>query len=427
MTKHGHGDKIYVSIFKSSFINGVIMNNNRKKLIFAVIYLAYTSIYIARINLSMAGPALNELSIVNTVQLGLLGSVFSCIYASGRLFNGIIGDKAAPWIMLTSGLTVAGISNVLIGFLPPLAAIFVLWGANAYAQSMLWSSVLCVVSGMYNPAEAKRKTTVMVTSTAVGNIISIILNTCLITAFGVRFAFIVPGALTLVLGAAVLLLVKDIDCSKNVNNNSHISIFKLIKDKEVLAMTVPAMMDGVMKENISLWMTVFVVDKFNKDLSTSSYYILLIPVIGFIGRALYTAVFKLCHENENTVSMLSFAICIVSSVLICFSGIGMAASVLCLSIIYAAASMINTSILSIYPLRSASTGNVASVSGIMDFATYLGGGIASMIYGIVIVAFGYTPMFISFAAISLVSIIFLNIIELKRRKSEANAAEHIEV
>ena len=321
--------------------------------------------------------------------------------------------------MLTTGLTVAGISNLLIGFLPPLFAIFIFWGANAYAQSMLWSSVLCLVANMYSPADAKRKTTVMVTSTAVGNIISILLNTTLITKFGVRFAFIVPGILTLVLGAAVLFLTKEIGNAKNENNSNHIPIFKLIKNKEILAMTVPAMMDGVMKENISLWMTVYVVDKFGRDLSTSSYYILLIPVIGFIGRAIYTSVFKLCRENENNVSVIGFILCILSSVLICFSRIGMTASVLCLSVVYAAASMINTSILSIYPLRSSKMGNVASVSGVMDFATYLGGGIASMIYGIVIASFGYTPMFISFAAISLISIFFIFYIE-NRRKNTLN-------
>ena len=139
------------------------MSNNKKRLIFAVIYLAYTSIYVARTNLSMAGPVLEEASLVNTVQLGLLVGVFSCIYAAGRLLNGIIGDKTPPWIMLSLGLSVAGISNILVGFLPPLPAIFVLWGANAYAQSMLWSSVLCAVSGMYPQAEAKRKTSIMVT------------------------------------------------------------------------------------------------------------------------------------------------------------------------------------------------------------------------------------------------------------------------
>ncbi len=397
------------------------MTNSKKRLIFAVVYLAYTSIYIARVNLSMAAPTLEELSVINTVQLGLLGSVFSCIYATGRLFNGIIGDKTAPWIMLTTGLTVAGLSNLFIGFLPPLAAIFVLWGTNAYAQSMLWSSVLCIVSGMYSQNEAKRKTSIMVTSTATGNIISILLNTYLITKFGVHFAFIVPGILTLVLAGAVLLLTRGVTKRENVNNSAHISIFKLVKNKEILAMSVPAMMDGVMKENITVWMTVYVVFKFNTDLTTSSYYVLLIPIIAFIGRAAYTSVFKLCKENENTVSIIGFALCIAASVLICFSGIGMIASVLCLSVVYAAASMINTSILSIYPLRSAKTGNVASVSGIMDFATYLGGGIASMIYGIVIANFGYTPMFVSFAVISAVSIMFIIGINRMRAREEAKS------
>lgn len=392
------------------------MSAAKKRIVFLIVYLAYTSIYIARVNLSMAGPDLNELSVLNTVQLGLLGSVFSCVFGSGRLINGALGDKTPPWIMLTIGLGVAGISNLLIGTLPPFIAFFTLWASNAYAQSMLWSSVLCVVSSMYSEADAKRKTSLMVTSVAMGNILGIIINTVLITSFGVRFAFIIPGILTVVLSGAVCFFTRDIK-NEPREKDKHVSIFKLVKNKETLEMSIPAMMHGVMKENVSLWMTVYVVDKFGTDLSTSSYYILLIPIIGFIGRILYPSVFKLCNENENLVSLIGFIISIFCSVLICFSGIGMIASVLCLSIIYTAASMINTSILSIYPLRSAKTGNVSSVSGLMDFATYFGAGIASMIYGIVIDAFGYTPMFISFAIISLISVLFVLKIDFSIRKT----------
>lgn len=397
------------------------MTNSRKRLIFSVIYLAYTSIYIARTNLSIAEVALEELSIVNTVQFGFLASLFSCIFATGRLINGIIGDKAAPWVMLSVGLTCAGVSNLLIGLLPPLPAIFVLWGANAYAQSMLWSSVLCVISGMYPSAEAKRKTSIMVTSTAAGNVASILLCAFLVEKLGVAYAFIVPGALTLLLGAAVLLLTRGIQKNENANNSNHKSIFTLLKNKEVLAMTVPAMMNGVIKENVTFWMALYVVSEFGTDLTESSYYILLIPVVGFLGRAVYTSVFRLFRENENTISLIAFAITITCSVILCFSKIGMIASVLLLSIIFAAASMINTSILSIYPLRSSKTGNIASVSGVMDFATYLGGGIASMIYGIVISSFGYTPMFVSFGVISVISIIFIMWIE--KRRTLTNESE----
>ena len=105
--------------------------------------------------------------------------------------------------------------------------------------------------------------------------------------------------------------------------------------------------------------------------------------------------------------MLGFAVCIVSAMLLCVKGTGALVAVILLSLIYTAVSMINTSILSIYPLSYQATGNVASVSGVMDFATYLGGGVASMIYGIVIAAFGYAPMFVSWAVISVISVLML--------------------
>lgn len=392
------------------------MNNKRNGIIFFIIYLAYVSIYVARINLSMAGPELISGNVIDTVQLGILGSVFSTLYALGRLLNGGISDKTPPWIMLTIGLLAAGASNILIGFLPPFIGIFILWTTNAYAQSMLWSSVLCAVSALFDGETRKRMTSIMVTSVAMGNILAIVLNMFLITKFGVRFAFLIPGLFTVIMGVLVLITARDIKPEENTTKK-HISMLQLVKNKEVLMMGVPAVMHGVMKENISLWMTVFVVDKYNVDLSVSSLYILLIPVIGFIGRTLYPFALKLCGEKENTVSSLGFIVCVVSAVLLCVDGVGMLLSVVLLSLIYTAVSMINTSILSIYPLKFLETGNVASVSGVMDFATYLGGGVASMIYGVVIASFGYVPMFVSWIVISIISVLML--MKINKNKKEA--------
>lgn len=369
--------------------------------------MAYTSIYIARINLSVAGPGLITEGILDTVQIGMLGSVFSTIYAIGRLINGGISDRTPPWVMLTVGLGIAGISNLLISFFPPFIGIFVLWLTNAYAQSMLWSSVLCVVSSLYDKQTAKKKTSVMVTSVAMGNILSIIVNTYLITNFGTKFAFIVPGFLTFVLGLLVFISTKHIKPSFENTSKKHISMLELVKDRRVFTMFVPAMLHGVIKDNISLWMAVFIVNRYTVDLTKSSYYILLIPIIGFIGRIIYPGVYKLCNNRENTVSLIGFIVSAICAVILCFSFIGIIPSVLCLSVIYAAVSMINTSILSIYPLHFLKTGNVASVSGVMDFATYLGAGVSGVIYGAVIESFGYTPMFVSWAVVSVVSIIMI--------------------
>ena len=122
-------------------------------------------------------------------------------------------------------------------------------------------------------------------------------------------------------------------------------------------------------------------------------------------------------QCENTVSVVCFVVCIAASIPLCMEDTGMLTAVILLSLVYTAASMINTSILSIFPLSYLKTGNVASVSGIMDFATYLGGGVASMIYGVVIAAFGYVPMFVSWIVISAISVLML--IKINRdRKAE---------
>lgn len=371
-------------------------------IIITVIYLAYTSIYIARINLSMAGPALIDKGVLDAVKLGTLGSVFSVIYAVGRLGNGIASDRVPPWVMLSAGLGLAGCANLLFALFPPFFAIFLLWSVNAFAQSMLWSSVLCVISALYPPEIARKKASVTVTSVATGNIIAILLNSWLISKIGLRFAFIVPGGITLVLGFFVLLLTKNITTQKT-EKQEKISFFKILCDKELRIRLIPAFFHGVMKDNISLWMTVYAVSTFGVDLAKSSLYILLIPTMGFVGRTVYPLIYKWCRESESTVSRVGFLICIAATVILCIKGITLAAAIVALSTVYAAVSLINTSFLSIYPISFAQRGGVASVSGLMDFATYLGAGVSGVIYGVVIKSFGYTPMFLSWSVISAVS------------------------
>ena len=387
----------------------------KKQWVFVVMFLSYTFIYVARLNLSMAGPGLISNGVLDATQIGMLGSAFSTVYALGRLLNGGISDTTPPWKMLSMGLAVAGISNLCIGLFPPFIGIFVLWMSNAYAQSMLWSSILRVVTKLFGKT-AKRKMSVMVSSVAVGNILGIVINTWLITRLGISYAFFLPGAVTILLCIATMLATKPIVFEEEIKKE-HTPFLSLLKRKELLEMTFPAAFHGIMKENISLWMTVFIVDRYAVDLNTSSYYVLLIPVIGLIGRLLYPIVFRLLRENENYVSCVGFGICIIAAVLLWWGRIGILVSALALGLIYTAVSMINTSFLSIYPLRYAQTGNEAAVSGIMDFATYLGAGISGAVYGVVIKHFGYTPMFASWAVVSVISLVVIIKINKKEGKN----------
>ena len=376
-------------------------------LLFLTCYIAYTSIYIARLNLSMASPALKEAGILTTEQLGLLGSVFSVVYAAGRLVNGIISDRKPPWLMISAGLATAGVANLMIGLFPPFPGILLLWSANGFAQSMLWSAVLRVVSALYSEAEAKKKSALMVTSVAAGNILGILVSLAVIDRWGVRWAFVIPGAVTLVLAFAAFLALRRIPDSGPAPAG-HISLFRLLQDRQLQTAACPAALHGLMRDNVTLWMTVFFVDRYGVQLNRTAGFVLLIPVLGFIGRILYPVCYRLCGNQEHKVSQYGFLLCAASSALLCFSRLPPAAAMISLSLIYAAVSLINTSFLSIYPIRFASCGNIASVSGLMDFVTYLGAGIGSLAYGFVIRQWGYMPMFFSWAILSVLSSLLLH-------------------
>lgn len=377
--------------------------NTKNFIIFLVCYIAYTAIYIARLNLSMATPGLVEDFILTQEQIGIIGSAFFVVYAIGRIVNGYIGDKTSPWIMIATGLLISGVSNLLIGLLPPFMGILLLWSANAFAQSMLWSSLIRIISEIYSQEKAKKMMSYMVTSVAAGNLLGIILNTAIINYWGLAFAFILPGALLIILCTGVIITLKSVRC--RVVENRHISMLALLKDNKIKAVLIPAICHGIIKDNISLWMAVFFVDQYGIDLNSSAYFVLFIPVVGFIGRFLFPALYRLYKQQENKLVVHSFWLCVICSVLLLFKTLPPIMAIACLSLIYAAISVINTVFLSLFPLQFSATGNQASVSGIMDFFTYFGAGIGSLIFGYLINYFGYGAMFLCYAAVSAISIL----------------------
>lgn len=247
----------------------------------------------------------------------------------------------------------------------------------------------------------------MVTSVTMGNILGIVLNTWIVDRFGIGYAFIIPGTIMLITAIFVFLAVRDVE-SGTKKQKKHISIMQLLKDKRILKMLIPAMGHGAIKDNISLWMTIYFVDTFMIDLSDSAWFVMFIPLVGFVGRMIYPFVYKICKDKENVVAAISFVLCAIISLPLCFNLNSAVLAVICLSLLYALISVINTSMLTIYPMHYIDTGNVASVSGLMDFATYLGAGISSWIYGMLIKNIGYSVMYISWIIIAVVSVFFLS-------------------
>jgi len=61
--------------------------------IFAIAWITYAGYYLGRVNLAVALPALGSEFGWSKAALGVLGSAFYWVYATGQLVNGHLGDR----------------------------------------------------------------------------------------------------------------------------------------------------------------------------------------------------------------------------------------------------------------------------------------------------------------------------------------------
>ena len=80
------------------------MKDSARRFRFAAAYVSYAAVYIARMNLTIAAPALIEEGILTAWQIGLMGGVFFLLYSLGQLLNGWLGDIFSARRMVTVGL-----------------------------------------------------------------------------------------------------------------------------------------------------------------------------------------------------------------------------------------------------------------------------------------------------------------------------------
>jgi len=366
-----------------------------------------------RINLSMAAPGLREAGTLTGAQIGVLGGVFSAMYAVGRIFNGSLCDRIKPRHMMAVGLCTAGVCNLCVGLFPPFAGMALLWGANAFALSMLWGAVQTVTFFLYQGEEGRIKMSLLSSAVAMGNIISILLTSWLVKNFGTAMAFLVPGALVVIVGAVDFFLYRTVgfyfsDEKAEACRDSGVPvILRLMKRNSVQRAMAAAFSHGVMKECIGLWMALIFVDIYGLDLKKNAAFMVLIPLIGFIGRLLFPTCYRLSGYDEMKTGRWAFLVSAVCGILLCFKGLGVAVGLMAISLMYAAVSMINTALLSVYPSRFTQEHSMNTLAGILDTCTYTGSALFSLIFGVVVMFWGYIPMFVSWAVLSLIGLIVL--------------------
>jgi len=374
--------------------------------VIGTVWLTYILYYVGRLNLAVALPVIESEFGWTTVTTGLVSSSFYWVYAFGQLINGSLGDRfSARWYVF-GGLIGSAICNLLFGFSSTLTAMALIWGINGIFQSTGWGPIVKVTSHWVLPQQRNTVSTILGTSFVLGALFSWWLSGQILAISGQwRVVFWVPAAVLTLQALFWLRQVRDKPADVGIEIASEVppqkqsptlrqyfqDTFAFLKQPYLLLLSITTMFQGMIKDGINLWMPALLMQTRGLDITSAVGYSLIIPIMGFAG-VLFASWLNshLGNDERKSVSLL-FAVGAIIALLL--SQTFTTGSTLYLSLMIGVCSFvvngINVLLLSAIPMRFVSTGKSSTLAGYLDFASYVGSALMTILTGIVVSLWGW--------------------------------------
>ncbi len=178
--------------------------------IFWLLWTAYASYYLCRVNFAVAQPLiLREFPDWTNTQVGAIPSTYAVFYAVGQIVNGSLCARWGARYMMSVALILAAITNLLFSRTSSYGTMLGLWALNGYAQSAGWALLVQTIANW--TSSQRRGTVIGLISTCytVGNVISWLLAGVLCDTMGWRAAFWVPSLLLIPVAITFFLLLRN--------------------------------------------------------------------------------------------------------------------------------------------------------------------------------------------------------------------------
>jgi len=172
----------------------------RKRILISV-WISYAMFYIGRVNMSIAIPGIMDEYGYTKTTMGLILTALFGAYAFGQFVNGQLGDKFGGRIMVSLGLILSAVFNLLFGFSSILTLMVIIWALNGYVQSMGWAPSVKTVANWFPRRVRGRIGGILGSSYQIGNALSWLLAGLLAAYLDWRWLFYVPA---IILAAAAV-------------------------------------------------------------------------------------------------------------------------------------------------------------------------------------------------------------------------------
>ena len=116
----------------------------------------YFSNYMARLTFSTVVAEIVLSENMTKTAVSWVVMIQQITYCSGQLLSGVLGDRWNPRRMITGGLLVGALTNILMPLIHSTSLMVVIWGCNGLALAMIWPPMVKILTNLLQIGDFQR-------------------------------------------------------------------------------------------------------------------------------------------------------------------------------------------------------------------------------------------------------------------------------
>lgn len=379
---------------------------------------SYLAVYFARNILGAVTPQMIGTGNFTTEYIGSVSSVYFIFYAVGQLINGAIGDKIKARYMISFGLLLAGITNLLFSLLPPSSQIATFtYGMTGFFLSMIYGPMTKVVAENTEPIYATRCSLGYTFASFFGSPLAGVAAAALVW----QSVFAISSMALFVMAVTCFSFFLFFEKKGIVKYNQYKpekkqgGSIKILLKHRIVKFTLISIITGIIRTTVVFWLPTYISQYlgFSADRAASMFTVatFIISFTTFIAVFIYERL----QRNMDLTILLMFSVSAVAFLLVYFLKAPML-NMICIVLAIMSSNGAATMLWSRYCPSLRDTGMVSGATGFLDFVSYMAASASSTIFANAVGTIGWGNLILVWMGLMIFGVVVA--LPYKRKQAE---------
>lgn len=387
------------------------LNNKNSNKLTALCSAAYFVSYLTRVNFAAVIAAIIAAGDVDKTTAGAVTTVGFITYGVGQLISGKLGDIINPKKLMFIGFILTALMNFSIPFCPNGTAMCFVWGVNGFAQSLMWPPMVKIMkSAMTNERYDKGCVAVSWGSTG-ATILIYLISPLIITLTSWKGVFFVNSSAALVMSAVWWILITKIE--KETGIYYPVAGNKEVKEKgkkkltasmclPLLVFTMLAIfLQGSLRDGVTTWVPTYISEVFKLGSEASILSGVIVPIFSLASIQLTSIIYNKMGKKPYKCAGTMFIVSVISTgILVLFNDKSIILTIVLCALCVGCMHGINLILVCMLPAIYADEDNMSTLSGTLNFTTYVGSAASTYGFALLSESFGWGGTICTWLAIS---------------------------